>query len=385
MSAQPKVLFIDDEERVLKGIELNLGRKYNLTVASSGKDALELIAKGEAYSVVVVDYVMPEMNGAEFLKQMRLYNQSTVPILLTGATNFEYAADFVAKGGGFRLLSKPCPPSELIEHIEDALFHFQQVEDENHSIGNVMNAVVRSFTAVLAAALPLYFGRSQRVMRMASEIGRYLRLKSHWRSDPACVFSHLGFATLPPEVQLRAYQNEGVKPNEMQLIDGFENFTRELLYSIPNMSEVTKVVDLIGQDYEESSQNDNDTAKLASVIRIAKHYDFYASKGQNRPQIFDSLINNKSIYYMDALDALSTIRPYGNGGPQCILLNTKELKKGMRLQEDLFLDTGVLFAPKGSIVNPPLLHVMKNYRACYIKDPFPQSILVTQGSSFETD
>ena len=45
MSNQPKVLFIDDEERVLKGIELNLGRKYNLTVVSSGKDALELIAK----------------------------------------------------------------------------------------------------------------------------------------------------------------------------------------------------------------------------------------------------------------------------------------------------------------------------------------------------
>ena len=100
--------------------------------------------------MVVVDYVMPEMNGAEFLKQMRLYNRQTVAILLTGATNFEYAAEFVAKGGGFRLLSKPCPPNELIEHIEDALFHFEQVEDENHSIGNVMNAVVRSFTAVLA-------------------------------------------------------------------------------------------------------------------------------------------------------------------------------------------------------------------------------------------
>ena len=34
--------------------------------------------------------------------------------------------------------------------LEDALFHFEQVEDENHSIGNVMNAIVRSFTAVLA-------------------------------------------------------------------------------------------------------------------------------------------------------------------------------------------------------------------------------------------
>lgn len=111
-------------------------------------------------------------------------------------------------------------------------------------------------------------------MRMASEIGKYLRLRSVWRSDPACVFSHLGFATLPPDVQLRAYRNERVKPHEMELISSFEDFTKEMLASIPKMSEVMKVVDLIGQDYKKTEQDDNDTAKLASVNRLAKHYDF---------------------------------------------------------------------------------------------------------------
>ena len=274
MTTQPKILFVDDEKFVLKGIDLNLGRKYDLTFASSGKEALELFKKGEEFSVVFFDYVMPGMNGADFLEEMRLYNQSTVPILLTGATNFDYAAEFVGKGKVFRLLSKPCPPEKLVESIEDALFHLAQIEDENHSLGATMNAVVRSFTAVLAAALPLYFGRSQRVMRMASEIGKYLRLRSVWRSDPACVFSHLGFATLPPDVQLRAYRNEGVKPHEMELISSFEDFTKEMLSSIPKMSEVMKVVDLIGQDYKKTEQDDNDTAKLASVNRLAKHYDF---------------------------------------------------------------------------------------------------------------
>ena len=385
MNIRPKVLIVDDDKSVLKGIKLNLGRKYDLTVALSGKEALELIKRGEMFSVVVVDYVMPEMNGADFLQEMRLLNQSTVPILLTGAANFEYVAEFVCKGEVFRLLSKPCPPDKLIENVEDALFHFGQLQDENHSLGSILNAVVRSFTSVLAASLPLYFGRSQRVMRMASELGESLRLRSLWRSDPACVFSHLGFATLPPDVQLRAYRNEGVKPHEIQLIGSFDDFTREMLSSIPKMSEVMRVVDLIGQDYRESDQDDNDSAKLASLIRLAKHYDFYASKGQNRPQIFKSLIKNKSIYCPDALDALGEIRSYQNGGPQCISIDTKELKKGMRLQEDLLLDNGVLFAPKGSIVNPPLLFVMKNYRACSMKDPFPQNILVTQGSSYERD
>ena len=146
-----------------------------------------------------------------------------------------------------------------------------------------------------------------------------------------------------------------------------------------------KVVDLISKDYHIANDDEQDSAKLASVIRLAKHYDFYASKGQNRPMIFESILKNKSIYYGDSLNALSEIRPNTNGGPQVISIETKELKKGMRLQEDLFLESGTLFAPQGSIVNPPLLYVMNNYRICSIKDPFPQRIMVSRGSSFENE
>jgi len=385
MTRSPKILFVDDDIHVLKAIELNLGRKFDLRTVTSAEEVLELLKNGERFSVIVVDYVMPQTNGADLLKEIRNYDGSAVAILLTGATNFEYASDFVNKGGAFRLLSKPCPPQELIKHINDALTLHIKLTEEDHSLGMIMNAVVRSFTSVLAAALPLYFGRAQRVMRMASEIGQELRLNSIWRLDPACVFSHLGFATLPPDVQLRAYNNEGLKPEEIKLIASFDGFTKEMLSSIPKMDEVMRVVDLIGKDYQEPVADDNDTAKLASVIRLAKHYDFYASRGEKRPMIFQSLLKNKSFYFNEALHVLSKIRPNEDGGPQTISVDTQNLQKGMRLQEDLFLKSGSLFAPRGSIVNPPFLYVMSNYRTCSIKDPFPPTIMVSQGSSFDRE
>ena len=384
MTVMSKILFVDDEESVLKGIVLNLGKKFDITIATSPVEALQLLKDGNKFSVVVIDYIMPGMNGADLLQNIRSYDQSLVAILLTGATNFEYAANFVRKGGAFRLLSKPCPPDELSNTIEEALLYRSKVLHDNNSLDRIMNEVVRSFTSVLAAALPLYFGRSQRVMRMASEIGRLLKLRSLWRMDPACAFSHLGFATLPPEVQLRAYRNEDVKDHELEIINSFGSFSKEMLSNIPRMDEVMGVVDLIGLNYCEPDQDDNDAAKLASVIRLARHYDFYASKGQNRPMIFESLLKNKSIYFQDAVHALGEIRGYESGGPQVMTVETRNLSKGMRLQEDLFLQNGELFAPQGSIVNPPLLYVMNNYRVCAIKDPFPHSIMVTQGSSFES-
>lgn len=385
MTNLPKILFVDDEKSVLKGLELNLGRIYDVTTVSSAQSALELFKKGERFSVIVVDYVMPKINGADLLKEIRFYDRTAVSILLTGATNFEYASDFVNKGGAFRLLSKPCPPKELIIHLNDALVRHVQIVDEDHSLGVIMNAVVRSFTSVLAASLPLYFGRAQRVMRMASEIGKDLSLRAIWRLDPACVFSHLGFATLPPDVQLRAYNNEGLKSHEIELIENFDGFTKEMLSSIPKMGDVMSVVNLIGTDYIEPDEDDNDTTKLASVIRLAKHYDYYASLGHKRPAIFQTLLKNKSIYFNEAINVLYKIRPFENGGPQIISVETINLQKGMRLQQDLFLNSGTLFAPRGSIVNPPLLYVMNNYRTCAMKDPFPQTIMVSQGSSFDRE
>ena len=68
MNELPKVLFVDDEESVLKGIELNLGRKYDVTTAISGNDALEFIKKGDRFSVAVVDYVIAVNERGRFVK-----------------------------------------------------------------------------------------------------------------------------------------------------------------------------------------------------------------------------------------------------------------------------------------------------------------------------
>jgi len=40
---KPKILFVDDEESILKGVKLNLGRTYDISTASSGRDALNLL------------------------------------------------------------------------------------------------------------------------------------------------------------------------------------------------------------------------------------------------------------------------------------------------------------------------------------------------------
>lgn len=87
------ILVIDDEELVVESIKRLLKREgYGVTIAASGKEALEII-KDTAFDLIVSDIRMPEINGIEIVKNIREYlkreGKKPVPeILITG-----YASD----------------------------------------------------------------------------------------------------------------------------------------------------------------------------------------------------------------------------------------------------------------------------------------------------
>ena len=118
----PRVLIIDDEVPILNGIKLNLGRTFDLTLASGGEEALKAVEEEEAFEVVVSDMRMPGMTGAEVLAKIKSIHPTIQTILLTGHADFEFGGSQALQSGQlFRILSKPCPPNKLKEAIEAAV------------------------------------------------------------------------------------------------------------------------------------------------------------------------------------------------------------------------------------------------------------------------
>jgi len=68
-SVHPRVLIVDDEERVADTYKLRLGEGYEVEIALSGKEALETI--DEEFDVVLLDRRMSEMSGDEVLEEIR--------------------------------------------------------------------------------------------------------------------------------------------------------------------------------------------------------------------------------------------------------------------------------------------------------------------------
>lgn len=68
----PKILFIDDEEMLGLAAEMmTMGQPYNLISFTSAAAALKYLAKHKDVGLIFVDYLMPEISGSAFLKEIR--------------------------------------------------------------------------------------------------------------------------------------------------------------------------------------------------------------------------------------------------------------------------------------------------------------------------
>lgn len=116
-----RVLFVDDEERVLAGIERTVfmaDRDWEVAFAASGAEALDQLASQPA-DVVVSDMRMPLMDGAELLRRVRDTWPSAIRIILSGHTEQEAALRSLDVAHQF--LAKPCDGDALIESIDRAV------------------------------------------------------------------------------------------------------------------------------------------------------------------------------------------------------------------------------------------------------------------------
>ncbi len=117
-----KILFVDDEESILRGIKLNLGRAFELTTANGPEIALAEVRENGPFAVVVSDMRMPGMDGATLMRAIKQAQPATVCILLTGHADFEFGgAEALQSGQLFKILSKPCPPDKLKAAVQAAL------------------------------------------------------------------------------------------------------------------------------------------------------------------------------------------------------------------------------------------------------------------------
>ena len=131
-----KVLVVDDEERMRKLISDFLKIKgYETVEAGDGEEAIDVFFADKEIALIILDVMMPKMDGWEVLKTVREHSKVPV-IMLTARTEetdelkgFEYGAD--------EYISKPFSPKILVARVEAILRRSGVSQDEVVRLGGI--------------------------------------------------------------------------------------------------------------------------------------------------------------------------------------------------------------------------------------------------------
>ena len=135
MDKMGKILIVDDETMVTKTLDMLLGLEgfSNITTFNNPKEALLYLEKNEA-DLIISDFIMPEMNGIDFLKKAKKNQNDTSMILLTGYADKENAIKAINDIGIFKYIEKPWDNSQLIINIKNAITQTKLKKELNKKI-----------------------------------------------------------------------------------------------------------------------------------------------------------------------------------------------------------------------------------------------------------
>ncbi|GFK92849.1 Hydrogenase transcriptional regulatory protein hupR1 [Fundidesulfovibrio magnetotacticus] len=368
-----RVLFVDDEQKVLDALRLNLKRRYDVHLAPGPREALEKITSEGPFHVVVSDFKMPGMNGVELLTRVKAVSPKSVRVMLTGHADMDVAIDAVNSGSVFRFLTKPCSMDQLTTAVDAALEQNRLLNLEKDLLRNTLLGSVSVIVEILSMVNPQAFGRSDRIRRLVTGLAKEMKLPGASKYELAALLSQLGCVTVPNDILTKRYSGLQLDPEEQHAFDLGIRTASTLIKKIPRMEEVADII-LCQLDSPEAGIEGTLGARL---LLLALDYDDLLLAGKTQQQALDALSERPTRYGAPLLAALEALVA-GEDCRQIRDVRLPGLAPGMILAADLRAVDGTLMLSRGLAITEFILERLHSLSAIV---PIHEPIRVYEGQS----
>lgn len=352
--SDPWVLCVDDEPRVLRALSLTLGLDFDVEIAESGQDALDLLDKRDGCGVVVSDMRMPGMSGAELLAEVRRRHPGTMRVLLTGHAEVEAAIAAINNGRIFRFLTKPCPDDELQETVREAMELHRLREAERDLLERTVTGVVQALVEVMTLALPHGLSRAtgtrDALRRLRSDLG----LEASWELETAAMLARIGWLAVPDETLQQHLLGEPLDGVGAQQVERAVLTTTAVIGHIPRFERVVTLLQEVARvGRTPAADAAGDVAQLQAVLVLEE----LLLSGSTRTDALDRL---RALSFDRHLIDLLGLQQADRKAAllQCAI---REVLPGYVVAKDVLTGSGVPLVRSGAVLTPILIERLRNF------------------------
>ncbi len=373
-----KILFVDDEENILLAYARSLRKRFQMSTALGGQEALYRLQHEGPFAVIITDMRMPGMDGVQLLEEAQLCSPDTVRMMLTGNSDQQTAMEAVNKGAIFRFLTKPCDTEDLARALGAALEQHRLLTVEKDLLERTLKGAILMLGELLSMLDPASFGRSQQVADLAKRIGQEMAMEDAWMMEVAAVLAHIGIHTLPPTVLAKLQSGAFMGAVEREMCHSIPEIGANLIRCIPRLDDVASIV-YYGQKNFNGTGFPPDDVKGdllpmgSRILRVASDFvTVLAQKGSSSAAIRD--MSTRLAWYdprvLQTLRALLAHREDLDSEQSLRPVTFEELQVGQRLAENVETLETWMVLPKNTVIGRTHLEKMRNFhRLTGLKEP----------------
>jgi response regulator RpfG family c-di-GMP phosphodiesterase len=331
----------------------------------------------DPFAVIVSDFLMPGINGAEFLAAAAKAAPTSTRMLLTGHTSLADAAVTVNQGRVFRMLLKPVDTDTMTAALRDCVTQHRLVVAERELLERTLQGSVKALSDVLSLASPTAFGRASRMRRVASAILAQVAVEDRWAAELAVEMAQLGIVSLPPVVAGKLDTGAELTPAEQAMVDELPAVAEQLISPIPRMAPVAECIHYSRKGFDGSGNPADGIAGDripfgGRLLRLVQDHDALLQQGMSPTVALATLRTSAHLYDPALLEAFAATAAAAAEAIRGVML--ADLRSGMVLAAAVRSRSDVLLVNPGQEVTVGLITRLRNFAA--LEDGVAEPLMV---------
>lgn len=356
-----KILFVDDEPKLLQAVKRQLRKRFDLYTAEGGAQALEVLRKKGPFAVVVSDMRMPGMDGVELLGRVKDSYPDTVRMMLTGNVDQETAAAAVNKGQVFRFLNKPCPMSIMAPALALALRQYRLICAEKELLNETLKGSVLVMSELLTLANATAFSLGPRIKSMVVTLAEKFELFPAWQVELSACMSQLGCITLPSDILHKVHAGLHLDDEEWQTYKKHPATAARMISQIPRLEKVTEIIYHQLTEYEDFGEDiEDDVALGAQILKASIEYNLLRQQDVKHGDAIRRMERKKGSYNPNIINYIAFLKPSER---KVKIKNVRftGIVAGMIADEDVMAKNGTLLISKGQKITWSIIESLTNF------------------------